>query len=200
MHTVPLKKSLPNEVSLLGLVAKEYPEVLQVQGKNPWEGGALHRLDYDTEGLVLFARTQRFYNHMIEEQEAGRFIKYYKALVPNKPGETLPASISSGFRPYGKGRKTVRPVFQAEETEKKNTTQREATTQRQYTTYIEEINQKGEELELTIKLDKGFRHQIRCHLAYLGFPIIGDQVYGGGNAGGSLSSKLQLRATRLVFA
>ena len=58
--TVPLKGQNPDG-TLLGMVSVQYPEVLNVCGKNPWEGGTCHRLDTATAGLVVFARTKTFY-------------------------------------------------------------------------------------------------------------------------------------------
>jgi 23S rRNA pseudouridine1911/1915/1917 synthase len=47
----------------------------------------------------------------------------------------------------------------------------------------------------TIRLRRGFRHQIRCHLAWIGFPVVNDPLYGLGDDGGFLA----LRATGLSF-
>ncbi|MFA7168381.1 MAG: pseudouridine synthase, partial [Sphaerochaetaceae bacterium] len=55
LPTVPLKSDAPEKDTLLSRVAKEYPEILDI-GRNPWEGGVIHRLDTLTSGLVLIAR------------------------------------------------------------------------------------------------------------------------------------------------
>ena len=59
--------------------AELFPKLLEVQGKKAIEHGLLHRLDTATDGLLLIAATQDFYDYMLCEQEEGRFIKYYKA-------------------------------------------------------------------------------------------------------------------------
>ena len=176
LDTVPLKKER-EKPSLLSFVGELYPECLDVGGANYWEGGILHRLDRPTSGLVLAARSQSFYDKMIAEQEAGRFIKHYMARTEKsailegfphfpftlKDGE----DISSKFRKYGKGGKSVRPIDPSSYLYDK--------TERIYTTHIDRID--GSVFYLT--LSRGFRHQIRAHLAWAGCPISGDTQYGG---------------------
>ncbi|MDR2718742.1 MAG: RNA pseudouridine synthase, partial [Treponema sp.] len=54
-----------------------------------------------------------------------------------------------------------------------------------------------EELYLfPVRLRRGFRHQIRCHLAWIGFPVLNDPLYGKADGSGFLA----LRATGLFFA
>jgi 23S rRNA-/tRNA-specific pseudouridylate synthase len=53
----------------------------------------------------------------------------------------------------------------------------------------------GPELELRLSLSRGFRHQIRAQLAWIGLPIAGDTLYGG-----APDERLRLYAIRLSFA
>lgn len=175
LDTVPLKKER-EKPSLLSFVGELYPECLDVGGANFWEGGILHRLDRPTSGLVLAARSQSFYDKMIAEQEAGRFIKHYMARTEKsailegfppfsftlKDGE----DISSKFRKYGKGGKSVRPIDPSSFLYGK--------VERIYTTHIDRI----EENVFYLTLSRGFRHQIRCHLSWSGNAITGDTLYG----------------------
>jgi 23S rRNA pseudouridine1911/1915/1917 synthase len=48
-------------------------------------------------------------------------------------------------------------------------------------------------------LKRGFRHQIRCHLAWTGFPILNDPVYGGAESAESAQGFLALSAAGLFF-
>ncbi len=61
---------------------------------------------------------------------------------------------------------------------------------------IEKVNIAGqdESYHFTVRLKRGFRHQIRCHLAWVGFPVLNDPLYGKGGDG-----FLALRATGLFF-
>lgn len=174
VKTVPLK-SQDDEESLLFLLSQRYPEILSVNGKNSWEGGVIHRLDTATSGLVLVARNDSFYKKIIEEQKKGCFIKRYVAKLSESSEtegfESFPYTlrkgeiISSYFRAYGKGRKAVRPVLI-----KKN-----RDTDVLYETEI--LSLAGDEIRVEIK--RGFRHQIRSHLAWSGRAIAGDALYGG---------------------
>ncbi len=158
--TVPLKNKITGD-TLLDFVAKDYPEVLSVCGKNLWEGGALHRLDTHTSGLVVFARNQAFYDKLSACQDNGEFVKTYIAHTDGKDiGKT---EISSYFRAFGPGRRMVKAESDASK----------AGSSVLYSTKIRFLG-KGV-YECTIS--KGFRHQIRVHLASSGCPIKGDCLY-----------------------
>ena len=174
LPTVPLKGQ--EEVSLLSRVASDFPEVLMPCGRNPWEGLTLHRLDTLTSGLVIFARNENAFRKAMELQEEGRFVKFYKAYYENKAKtdgfEEFPYEfrkgtvIRSAFRAYGEGRKAVRPVL--------NNKYRLKDASGFYETRIEEVH----EDYAVLSLRKGFRHQVRCHMAWSGRALIGDELYG----------------------
>lgn len=173
LATVPLKKQAdenrPKE-TLFWHAAGIAPQILDVHGKNPWEGGAIHRLDTATSGLVMFAKDQTFYDYMQEIQQNDLFEKYYTAKTVendalrginiNEKDDII--TITSYFRPFGSGSKQVRPTLD----------QRKAQPKQKYTTFAK---QTGNAFLCTIT--KGFRHQIRAHLAWIGHPIEGDQLY-----------------------
>lgn len=158
--TVALKgQTLDN--TLLGQVIEKYPEVMNVKGKNEWEGGACHRLDNQTAGLVVFARNQRFYDKLMAWQNKGLFVKTYIAQTDGC--KTLNSTISTYFRAFGIGRKMV----------KSETDITKADSPVLYTTQITNL----ENGEYRCKISRGFRHQIRVHLASQGCPIKGDKLY-----------------------
>lgn len=174
--------------------AKLYPQLLKVQGKKAVEHGLLHRLDTATSGLMIIAATQECYDFLQEEQKQGRIIKTYtaecnlqaafpeqKIAVPDQnivvpelvEGATF--TIQSYFRAYGPGRKEVRPV-----TPQSNKAALEKVEKAVlYTTevLIKEINHEKNTALVECTITKGYRHQIRCHLAWYGLPIINDIVY-----------------------
>ncbi|MDD4082299.1 MAG: RNA pseudouridine synthase [Sphaerochaetaceae bacterium] len=174
LPTVPLKTK--SKTTLLELVAKDNPEILNVKGFHPWEGGVLHRLDTATQGLVLIAKTQAFFDFIKHQQHEGKFFKEYYAKLsslghsenswPECPYSLKEGKIciSSYFRAFGKNRSEVRPALASTE---KNATQNT------YDTMIKSIS----EDEVLCQISKGFRHQIRCHLAWMGHPIKGDLLY-----------------------
>ena len=171
LPTVPLK-GRRIEGTLLGLVATECPEVLVVEGHNPWEGGTLHRLDTATSGLVVFARNQEMYDHLSAVQKEDLFKKTYLAKTikdDRLKGLDLnlkeKVKIVSYFRSYGKGSKEVRPIQDIKRADAP--------------VLYETMAVKDGDC-FTCTITRGFRHQIRAHLAWIGYPIEGDPIYGTG--------------------
>jgi 23S rRNA pseudouridine1911/1915/1917 synthase len=179
--------------------------VRELRGKKIIEGGILHRMDYETQGLVLFAKNQGALENLFSQQEAGRFVKEYEALTGETGGRPLPPGfppppelphappfcIASFFRPYGPGRKAVRPVTALQPGKK--------ITGDQGRPYVTEVIAATEpeagRHSFTLRITRGFRHQIRCHLAWIGRPITGDPLYGPTPP----ESFLSLRAQALHF-
>lgn len=175
LPTVPLKNGEGD--TLLSECALSYPEILSPWGRNSWEGSIIHRLDTPTSGLVLSPRNKEFYDYLSFLQSEDKIRKTYRAEVSASFGkmdgfEPCPYSFSedgyvkivSSFRPYGPKGASVRPLFK-----------RRKGDERQYETEVRRVDENT--VECVIK--RGFRHQIRCHLSWLGLPIIGDQRYGG---------------------
>ncbi|MBE6344593.1 MAG: hypothetical protein J6B32_03585 [Spirochaetaceae bacterium] len=192
MASAPLNED-ENKTALY-FVSKFCPEVMNVIGKKSVEGGLLHRLDTGTQGLLLFAKNQQFYNSILDSQKKGLFKKEYKAMCQILPncGEILqgfplpPAGsrdllnslscellVQSWFRKYQSGGKVVRPVA----FEQKGFAKKKCNTSSIYSTFIviNEINNDVANVSCTIS--RGFRHQVRCHLAWCGLPVMGDFQY-----------------------
>ena len=175
LPTVPLKNGEGD--TLLSECALSYPEILSPWGRNSWEGSIIHRLDTPTSGLVLAPRNKEFYCYLSSLQSEDKIHKTYRAEVSEMEEkmegfESCPYSFSedgyvkivSSFRPYGPKGASVRPLLK-----------RRKGDERQYETEVRRVDENT--VECVIK--RGFRHQIRCHLSWLGLPIIGDQRYGG---------------------
>ena len=175
--TVPLKTTIDGR-TLLSIAAAYYPEIRCCHGDNEWEGGVIHRLDNMTKGLVLIARTQKAYDALMQQQKKDMIQKEYIAVVAkgrsiDEGFEAYPyldpfedgTLITSYFRSFGPGGRSVRPVV----SNKRNIAGRV------YTTMVE----KESENSLRCTITRGFRHQIRAHLAWAGYPIKGDVQYGG---------------------
>jgi 23S rRNA pseudouridine1911/1915/1917 synthase len=206
MHCAPLKNNDEKNETLLDWYAKIFPPVMELSGRKDGEGGLIHRLDFETQGLVLFAKNKETLENLLNQQKQGRFIKEYSATCQKaepQSGAPLfdvsaapPLVIQSYFRPYGPGRKQVRPVTE----EKLKGKEIAKDSGSFYMTEIISVEKKQiesrEDLYLfTARLKRGFRHQIRCHLAWVGFPVLNDPIYGKGEADGFLA----LRATGLFF-
>ena len=163
----------------------------------------VHRLDYETHGLVLFARNENSFNFFKDLQNKGEFIKEYSAIVirndeleagfPPCPMylrlpwlNYLPFAVESYFRPYGPGRKLVRPVVEDGKKHKEVAKDKGGF----YKTEIISINNNV----FTVQIKRGFRHQIRCHLRWIGHPILNDPLYSQQAKG-----ELALRSHALFF-
>jgi 23S rRNA pseudouridine1911/1915/1917 synthase len=218
VHCVPLR---PGEGgTLLEWYAAVFPPVMEVRGKKPVEGGMVHRVDYETQGLVLFAKNQAALDCLMKQQEAGRFIKEYGAITcaetaaslpgfPNPPpaGERGPGAgiIQSYFRAYGPGRKAVRPVPEAGSPAAAFPRGTASDRGRPYVTEVLETAELGRRRYFALRIKRGFRHQIRCHLAWTGNPILGDRLYGAGeenpaDGAGAPGIPLALRSQGLFFS
>lgn len=190
------------DASALTECGRLFPDVLNVRGKKTVEGGLLHRIDTATSGLLLVASSQEFYGHIIAAQENGFFVKGYRAECdvnqknaqalggfPEPSAASLPfddflqeknaaalmgIELSSYFRPFGKGAKEVRPVLQGSNV----AALKKIGSKKIYSTKIVSADFLGDgKAKLCCKISQGYRHQVRCHLAWLGFPVRGDRLY-----------------------
>ena len=183
-----------NDTSALTQACSLFPEVKTVKGRKEIEYGLLHRIDTETDGLLLIATNQEVYTYILEAQDKGQFIKKYSAQCiyeedcinvlqgfPKSPytlneqslATGFSKSLSSSFRPYGIHGATVRPV-----TEESNKAALKKTNFDKYETKItlkKAIN--SNIINATCEITKGFRHQVRCHLAWLCTPVLGDKLY-----------------------
>ncbi len=175
--TVPLKNTIDGR-TLLSIASAYFPEIRCCSGVNTWEGGVVHRLDNLTKGLVLIARNQKAYDALMQQQKKDMIIKEYRAVTTTGrsidegfepflqyPITDGPVRITSYFRSFGPGGKSVRPVATSKRYMKGKV----------YSTEIVPVS----ENEYLCTITKGFRHQIRSHLAWAGHPINGDVQYGG---------------------
>ncbi|GHU88763.1 RNA pseudouridine synthase [Spirochaetia bacterium] len=220
IHSVPLKKhgSSADVPTLLDWYGRIEGRALKLSGRKDWEGGLLHRLDYETEGLVLIAKTQQAMDALLVQQEQGLFIKEYRAIsagfgvsglntagpLPGFPPflqkTTAPSVIQSYFRPWGPGRKAVRPVIIKKAHETASDRGKPYVTEVLKTEILEEGTPLKEILCFTLRIKRGFRHQIRCHLAWMGKPILNDALYGGAAPENSNSQGgIALRAAGFSF-
>ena len=211
--SAPLRKG---DDSTLTRLLPDFPEIAGVRGRKTVEGGLVHRLDTETSGLLLIATSQAFYELIISEQEAGRFVKTYSAecddmrflplldgFPPCPPMQSfsddgkLSIAVESRFRPWGLHGRSVRPVTEASGP----AAQKKASPGLYRTEIVVEPNRGGTgNAHAKCRITRGYRHQVRCHLAWLGFPVKGDVLYNSsfGHSGGGNGS-LCFRATGLDF-
>ena len=181
LPSAPLNES--DKENAFSQAAELFHQLLNVKGKKEIEHGLLHRLDTATAGLMIIAATQECYDFLQQEQKEGRIIKTYlaecglsrnEAVVPELVEGQL-IKLTSYFRAYGPGRKEVRPVFPDDS----ETALKKVEKKVLYTTKIKilKINKEENTAFVECSITNGYRHQVRCHLAWAGLPIINDPVY-----------------------
>lgn len=123
--------------------------------------GIVHRLDKDTSGLLVVARSDVARNRLIEQLSTRSLKRGYLALVSG-------VVISGGTvdEPIGRDRHDRRRMTVTERGRPAVTHYRIARKFRAHTL-------------LRVQLESGRTHQIRVHMKYIGFPLLGDPVYGG---------------------
>jgi 23S rRNA pseudouridine1911/1915/1917 synthase len=141
--------------------------------------GLPHRLDRDTSGCLLLARTDRALAALRRAFEEGTVEKEYLALVRGAPPER--GALDT---PYGRSPKDPRRF-----------TTRVASARRARLSF-EVAERLREAALLRVLLDTGRTHQIRVQLAEAGFPVLGDAVYG---VPSGAIARQALHAARLAF-
>lgn len=166
---VPVHPLEPDETGTVAnaLVAR-YPEMAGV-GYSPREPGLVHRLDKDTSGLLLCARSQEAWKALRDALRAGSIRKEYRTLVGGDVAES--GRVVLAIAPHRKDRKRVEAV--PEERRRRRPEARDAETR------YEVLTRYGDLTLLRVRAAPALRHQIRVHLAAIGHPIAGDSLYGG---------------------
>ena len=136
-----------------------FPETAKVGGAG--RPGIVHRLDKDTTGVLVVARTARAYQALTTAFAERRVQKLYIAMVYGQPKETSGTiDLPIGRHPNRRKEMTTRPGGRAARTD------------------FERIASGNGISLLDIDLATGRTHQIRVHLKALGHPLIGDPLYG----------------------
>ena len=150
-------------------------------GEEPDRPGIVHRLDRDTSGLLVVARSDEAHARLQRSLRRRELEREYLALVRGRP-QSRRGRIEAPI-----GRDRTDPTRQSLDTE----------TPRAAVTHFELRELLREHALLAVRLETGRTHQIRVHLAAIGLPVSGDAVYG---ARGDLGLERQfLHAARLAF-
>lgn len=170
----------PDGTLVNGLLAR-YPELRALEGEHRW--GIVHRLDRDTSGLLLVARTAEAHTALQRDLKERRVAREYRALVGGLFGST------TGTIDAPMGRDPAAPLRMA--------LRRDGRPARTHYRRLAEWEDPARSL-LEVRLDTGRTHQIRLHLASIGHPVIGDDTYGVSGVPGD-PGRTFLHAIRLGF-
>jgi 23S rRNA pseudouridine1911/1915/1917 synthase len=157
-------------------------------GADPLRPGIVHRLDKDTSGVMVIAKTPLAHERLVEMFQEHRLERAYLAIVVGRPPQSATYDTLHGRHPTHR---------------KKFTSRRDRG--RRAITHLETIEVLRGSALVRCTLETGRTHQIRVHLADHGHPVLGDPLYGksiGDPGMRQVSTELgrqALHATRLAF-
>ncbi len=159
---VPVHPLAPGETgTIANALLARYPEMAGVGG-DAREAGLCHRLDVETSGVLLAARTKAAWEAMRrafgpEEAVEKRYLALVSGALADEGEIDLPlAHAGDHVRPrvHGEGARPARSSFRV-------------------------LKRKGALALVEVQIHTGVLHQVRAHLAAVGAPIVGDEAYGG---------------------
>jgi 23S rRNA pseudouridine1911/1915/1917 synthase len=164
--------------SLAALLEERYGD-LSAGGDRPAEAGLVHRLDRDTSGVVVAARTRPVYRELRRAFSRGETTKQYLALASGRlegPQEIRLPLVQRGARvaiagAYDRGIEAC--------------------------TFVKPLESGRNWTLVLAEMKTGAMHQVRCHLAAVGHPLIGDVLYGGVRPEGLVREGQLLHALRI---
>jgi 23S rRNA pseudouridine1911/1915/1917 synthase len=154
-----------------------------VGGDDPARPGVVHRLDRDTSGLLVLARSEAVHAALAAQLRERRISREYLGLVEGRP----PARTGTIDAPLGRDRR-VRTRMSTDTDDP-----------RPAVTHFETERAFPETTLLRVRLETGRTHQIRAHLLAIGHPVVGDPEYGGSLRIPGLDRQF-LHSARIAFA
>lgn len=184
VHSVRSDKS--DHISVVDWLEREFPECLSASA-NPNEGGLVHRLDFETSGALIVARSREVWDAFREQFQSGGIEKEYLVLLDNdlKESRSIEGFIGTDAR---RGKKVYFSVDSRD----------------RYlpaTASFEPVSRLGERSLARVHMQTGRRHQVRVMARWMGHTLSGDTLYGSNSkfSGESSAPPFFLHASRLVF-
>ena len=180
------KNAEDTQKSVTGWLVEKYPEIKTV-GEDPLRPGLVHRLDKDTSGLLVIAKTQDSSFYLKSLFQDKKIKKFYLALVNGKPKE--PKGIIDA--PMGRiGMKRTTQLHGKKKLKDEKTAVTEYNTLKNFRDFT----------LLEVSPHTGRTHQIRVHLKSIGTTVAGDPLYGHKNVTNPKQpERLFLHAYKLQF-
>ncbi len=171
--------------TLAAAVLAHAPAIAGVGGAR--RPGIVHRLDKDTSGLLVVAKTRPAYDALVAQLAAREVRRTYLAVVHGRVGpDAGVVDKPIGRHPHDRVKMAVRPAGRG----------------KRAVTRFRVLERFPDFTLVEARLETGRTHQIRVHLASLGHPVAGDDVYGGGRRRRPLPvpvGGLALHAAALAF-
>ncbi len=165
------------DMTLVNALLAMCPDIQGIGGEI--RPGIVHRLDKDTSGLMMVAKTHQAHNDLSSQIKSRQVTKGYLALVEGTPKQ-LHGNVDAPVGRHPRRRTRMAVVVGGKEAR----------------TNYKVIHQVAGYSLLEIYLETGRTHQIRVHMAYLGHPLLGDITYGRSS---SLVNRHFLHAFHLGF-
>ena len=144
------------EGTLVNALLHHYPELAEIP-----RGGLVHRLDKETTGLLVVARTLSAYHLLVKQLQQREIKREYFCIVRGQVISGGTIEVPLGRHPVHRKRRAVvlsgKPAI----------------------THYRVHKRLAHFTALDVRLETGRTHQIRVHLQHVGYPIVGDPVYGG---------------------
>jgi len=156
-----------DEATLANFVLARWPKLADV-GISRWEPGLIHRLDRETSGLVLVAKTQPAFDELRRQFRRRQIVKKYLALVWGKTATQ--GTIESPLVHDARDPRRMRTATDTSRPPKQKAWRA--------VTRFRRLSRTTNLSLLEIEMETGVTHQIRVHLASIGHPIVADALYG----------------------
>ena len=184
LPTHPLRRD--ERESLAQALLHRYPEMAGV-GYAQREPGILHRLDTDTSGVLVAARTTPAFEALRRSQRAGLWSKDYVALCEGVP--RTPDRVDAALGPDPDDARRMRVLEDPSGSSEPAGAARpshstELVSARALGALLTADGARVQVSAVRLRAEKATRHQIRVHLAYYGYPLVGDALYGGAELAG----------------
>lgn len=142
--------------TLLNGLLHRYPQLEELP-----RAGIVHRLDKDTTGLMVVAKTLPSHTHLVKLLQARDISREYEAVVNGvlTGGGTIDADM--GRHPVNRKKRAV------------------LRNGKEAITHYRVMHRFRAHTHVYVKLETGRTHQIRVHMAYINHPLVGDPLYGG---------------------
>ena len=145
----------PSGTLLNGLLHR-YPDLVQIP-----RAGIVHRLDKDTTGLMVVARTLEAQNSLVQQLQGRTMGREYEAICMGVMTGGGVVDEPIGRHPSHRTKMAVHPMG------------------KEATTHYRVVQRFRHHTHVRLKLETGRTHQIRVHMAYIQYPLVGDQLYAG---------------------